>query len=224
MTGAMLPSGADRVIKHECTEEADGFMRIVAEDPNHNIRFRGEDLQTGQLVLAGGTRLRAAQIALLASLGLAEVPVAKPPRVGILTTGSELVAPGSPLGPGQDIRQQFPFAGRPAREMRRRAAPSGWSGRQRRGDGPGHRFRPGEMRCADPVRRGLGRRFRLRARRHEAGRLHTALREDRRAAGYADGLRKLRRKGRLRAAGQPGLHFRDLRGFHQAAAAAPVGT
>ena len=100
MTGAMLPAGADRVIKRECTEEANGFMRIVAEDPNNNIRFRGEDLQAGQLVLTGGTRLRAAQIALLASLGLAEVPVAKPPRVGILTTGSELVPPGSPLAPG----------------------------------------------------------------------------------------------------------------------------
>ena len=83
MTGAMLPAGADRVVKRECTEEKDGFMRIVAEDANRNIRLRGEDLQAGQQVLAGGTRLRAAQIALLASLGLAEVPVARPPRVGI---------------------------------------------------------------------------------------------------------------------------------------------
>jgi molybdopterin molybdotransferase len=100
MTGAMLPAGADRVIKRECTEETGGFMRIVAEDANRNIRFRGEDLHAGQLALAGGTRLRAAQIALLASLGLAEVPVSRQPRVGILTTGSELVAPGTPLAPG----------------------------------------------------------------------------------------------------------------------------
>ncbi len=101
MTGAMLPPGADRVVKRECTVEENGFMRIVAEDANDNIRRRGEDLKAGQRVLERGTRLRAAQVALLASLGLAEVPVATPPRVGILTTGSELVAPGSPLGPGQ---------------------------------------------------------------------------------------------------------------------------
>jgi len=101
MTGAMLPPGADRVVKRECTVEENGFMSIIAEDANDNIRRRGEDLQAGQRVLERGTRLRAAQIALLASLGLAEVPVATPPRVGILTTGNELVAPGSPLGPGQ---------------------------------------------------------------------------------------------------------------------------
>jgi molybdopterin molybdotransferase len=101
MTGAMLPSGADRVVKRECVREENGFMRIVAEDPNFNIRRRGEDLQAGQMVMARGTRLRAAQVALLASLGLAEVPVAVAPRVGIITTGSELVAPGSPLEPGR---------------------------------------------------------------------------------------------------------------------------
>lgn len=101
MTGAMLPAGADRVIKRECTEEADGFMRIVAEDANTNIRFRGEDLQAGQRVLSRGTRLRSAQVALLASLGLADVPVARAPRVGIITTGSELTAPGAPLEPGR---------------------------------------------------------------------------------------------------------------------------
>jgi molybdopterin molybdotransferase len=101
MTGAMLPAGADRVIKRECTEETNGFMRVVAEDANVNIRFQGEDFQAGQLVLSRGTRLRAAQVALLASLGLAEVAVARRPRVGILTTGSELVAPGLPLEPGR---------------------------------------------------------------------------------------------------------------------------
>jgi len=101
MTGAMLPAGADRVVKRECTREANGSMTITAEDRNRNIRRKGEDLQAGQLVLAAGEPLRAAQIALLASLGMAEVPTARPPRVGILTTGSELVDPGTPLAPGQ---------------------------------------------------------------------------------------------------------------------------
>lgn len=101
MTGAMLPAGADRVIKREATREENGTMTIIAEDRNRNIRKKGEDLQAGQLVLAAGERLRAAQIALLASLGMADVPTARPPRVGILTTGSELVDPGAPLAPGQ---------------------------------------------------------------------------------------------------------------------------
>ena len=101
MTGAMLPAGADRVVKRECTHEENGVMTICAEDRNRNIRKKGEDLQAGQLVLAAGERLRPAQIALLASLGMAEAPTAIPPRVGILTTGSELVEPGQPLAPGQ---------------------------------------------------------------------------------------------------------------------------
>jgi molybdopterin molybdotransferase len=107
MTGAMLPQGADRVVKRECTNEENGLMNIVAEDKNRNIRYKGEDLQAGQLVLAKGTRLQAAQIALLAQLGLAEVPTARPIRVGIITTGSELVEPGSPLGPGQIYNSNY---------------------------------------------------------------------------------------------------------------------
>ncbi len=101
MTGAMMPTGADRVVRRECTIEENGLMRITAEDRNFNIRRQGEDLKAGKLVLARGVRLRAPQVALLASLGMAEVPTARPPRVGVLTTGSEIVEPGAPLGPGQ---------------------------------------------------------------------------------------------------------------------------
>jgi molybdopterin molybdotransferase len=107
MTGAMLPAGADRVVKRECTREENRFMKIVAEDRNRNIRWQGEDLQAGQLVLAKGTRLQAAQIALLASLGLAEISAARQPRIGIITTGSELVEPGNPLGPGQIYNSNY---------------------------------------------------------------------------------------------------------------------
>jgi molybdopterin molybdotransferase len=107
MTGAMLPAGADRVVKRECTSEENGCMRFIAEDNNRNIRYKGEDLQAGQLVLAKGTRLQAAQIALIAQLGMAEVLTARPPRVGIITTGSELAEPGSPLGPGQIYNSNF---------------------------------------------------------------------------------------------------------------------
>jgi molybdopterin molybdotransferase len=107
MTGAMLPPGADRVVKRECTCEENGSMKIVAEDGNRNIRAKGEDFQPGQLILEKGMPLQAAQIALLASLGLAEVPAAKRPRVGIITTGSELVEPGNPLGPGQIYNSNY---------------------------------------------------------------------------------------------------------------------
>ena len=107
MTGAMLPPGANRVVKRECTREENGSMKIVTEDKNCNIRAKGEDLQPGQLVLAKGAFLQAAQIALLASLGLAEVPAARQARVGIITTGSELVEPGSPLGTGQIYNSNF---------------------------------------------------------------------------------------------------------------------
>jgi molybdopterin molybdotransferase len=101
MTGAMMPAGADRVVRRECTVEENGQMRIVAKDANLNVRRRGEDLQAGKLVLASGTRLRPAQVALLASLGNAAVPVARQPRLGIVTTGSELADPGQALAPGQ---------------------------------------------------------------------------------------------------------------------------
>ena len=107
MTGAMLPPGADRVVKRECTREEKGFMKIIAEDRNRNIRFQGEDVQAGQTVLSKGTLLQAAQIALLASLGLAEVPVACAPRIGIITTGSELIEPGGSLQPGQIFNSNF---------------------------------------------------------------------------------------------------------------------
>ena len=107
MTGAMLPPGADRVVKRECTREEKGFMKIIAENRNRNIRFQGEDVQAGQTVLSKGTLLQAAQIALLASLGLAEVPVACAPRIGIITTGSELIEPGGSLQPGQIFNSNF---------------------------------------------------------------------------------------------------------------------
>ena len=101
MTGAMLPAGADRVIKKECTREENGFMRIIAEDDNPNILRRGEDIRAGEPVLRSGTLIRQAEIALLASLGIGTVPVFRKPLVGIVTTGAELIPPGRPLQPGQ---------------------------------------------------------------------------------------------------------------------------
>ena len=101
MTGAMLPAGADRVIKKESTIEEKGFMRIIAEDGPPNILHRGEDIRTGDPVLRSGTSIRPAEIALLASLGIGVVPVFRKPLVGIVTTGAELTPPGRTLPPGR---------------------------------------------------------------------------------------------------------------------------
>ena len=168
------PRGADRVVKRECTREENGVMTIIAEDRNRNIRKKGEDLQAGQLVLSAGERLRAAQIALLASLGMADVPTARPPRVGIITTGSELVDPGAPLAPGQIYNSNSYSLAAQIRETGAEALLLGRVADDAAATRRGHRRRPGEMRGPDPFRRRLGRRFRFRARGHEGGRLHPA--------------------------------------------------
>lgn len=101
MTGGMLPEGADRVVKREVTVEAEGFMEIIGEDKKRNVCFQGEDLKVGDLVLSRGCRLRPQEIAVAASMGLAEIQVFRRPEVGIMTTGSEIIPPGRSLKKGQ---------------------------------------------------------------------------------------------------------------------------
>jgi len=101
MTGAMLPAGADRVIKREVVTEQDGYMHIVEEETIANICYKGEDLKIGDLVLKSGSLIRPQEVAIIASMGLSAVSVYKKPLVGVLTTGSEIVEPGQELGPGQ---------------------------------------------------------------------------------------------------------------------------
>jgi molybdopterin molybdotransferase len=100
MTGAMMPPGADKVIRVEYTREQDGVVTLLAEEPYANVIPRGENLRRGDQVL--GPRVLAPQhVGVLASLGRAEVRVAARPEVGVLATGSELRDPGEPLGAGQ---------------------------------------------------------------------------------------------------------------------------
>ena len=95
-TGSLIPDGADVVVMQEDTHEADDQVEITREPrPGQHIRQRGEDTLAGSPLLAAGTQLQAAHVALLASQGLASVPVFGRLRVGILTTGDELVPPGS---------------------------------------------------------------------------------------------------------------------------------
>lgn len=101
MTGAMLPPGADKVIKREVTEEKDGLMFLTGEDKNNNICYLGEDVKPGDVVLQAGSLIRPAEVGVIASMGLNYVRVYEKPKVGIITTGSEIVTPGQPLAKGQ---------------------------------------------------------------------------------------------------------------------------
>ncbi|HZO63070.1 MAG TPA: gephyrin-like molybdotransferase Glp [Gaiellaceae bacterium] len=101
-TGGVVPPGADAVIQHERVVERDNRIEIAgAVEPGTNVRPVGRDVAAGAVVAAAGTVLGAAQIGALAAAGVPEVACARRPRVAVLTTGTELREPGSPLGPGE---------------------------------------------------------------------------------------------------------------------------
>jgi molybdopterin molybdotransferase len=102
MTGAAMPSGADSVIMQERVKcEADIIIFTDAPKRGMNVRYAGEDLQQGQVVLATGHLMRAADLGLIASLGQAEVAVYRKLKVAFFSTGDELVSIGQPLKTGQ---------------------------------------------------------------------------------------------------------------------------
>ena len=101
MTGAPLPEGADAVAMAEVCEER-GAAVAVAEpvSPHKNVGAIGEDIRAGDVVLRAGRRLRAQDAGLLASIGVARVRCHARPRVQLVITGDELLAPGAqPVGP-----------------------------------------------------------------------------------------------------------------------------
>jgi molybdopterin molybdotransferase len=121
MTGAPLPPGTDAVVPVEWTDGGEGrgpatAMRPATAHPGGGrgevrvhrpvdtgqfVRARGDDVQPGEIALTAGTVLGPPQIALLAAIGRATVRVRPRPRVVVISTGSELVPPGEPLGPGR---------------------------------------------------------------------------------------------------------------------------
>ena len=95
-TGAIIPPDADAVVMQEHCTECDGVVSITGSvSPGQNIRPRGQDIAAGETILASGRVLRPQDIGLLASIGHASVSVFRPLRVAVLSTGDELVEPGS---------------------------------------------------------------------------------------------------------------------------------
>ena len=105
MTGAMLPEGADAVVPVEDTEPVGGDVAAVlvrrARSAGEYVREAGSDLDAGDDVLPAGLRLASRHLAAAAASGLTELLVRERVRVAVISTGTELVAPGSALGPGE---------------------------------------------------------------------------------------------------------------------------
>jgi molybdenum cofactor synthesis domain-containing protein len=102
MTGAPIPPGADAVVMVERTRpDGDHVLVTAPAEEGDHIRLAGDDVRPGQEVAAPGDRLSPARLALLVSVGCATVACYPRPRVGVLSTGDELVDPGGALGPGQ---------------------------------------------------------------------------------------------------------------------------
>ncbi|MEM9465792.1 MAG: gephyrin-like molybdotransferase Glp [Actinomycetota bacterium] len=104
MTGAPMPAGADAVVMVEKTEldEAAGTVAVEITVPEGNhVRHAGEDVQPGDLLFSAGTRLSAGHLGVLASVGVRTVDAIRRPRVGVISTGDELVEDDRPLRPGE---------------------------------------------------------------------------------------------------------------------------
>jgi len=102
MTGAVIPAGADSVVQQERAKaSADQVSVMPLAKKGTNTRNAGEDLRAGEAALKRGQLVRPAEIGMIASLGIGEVAVYRKLRVAFFSTGDELVAVGTPLGPGQ---------------------------------------------------------------------------------------------------------------------------
>jgi len=102
-TGGVIPEGADAVVMVENTSGwGEEFELRKAAGPGNNLRGAGEDVREGDLMLRAGTEIGAPEIALAATQGYGELPVYRRPRVVVLSTGTELVEPGTrELSPGE---------------------------------------------------------------------------------------------------------------------------
>jgi molybdopterin molybdotransferase len=103
-TGGVIPDGADAVVIQEDTVvEGIGITITEAAVPGRHIRPAGVDFRTGDVLLAGGTRLNDRDLSLAAAMNYPDVAVRRRPKLALLATGDELVMPGSTPGPGQIV-------------------------------------------------------------------------------------------------------------------------
>jgi molybdenum cofactor synthesis domain-containing protein len=104
MTGAVIPDGADAIVMVEATEPLDGGSRVrvnATASVSEHVRRAGDDVHTGDVVADAGAVLTAVHLGVLASVGVTDVVAIRRPRVGILSTGDELVSGDALLRPGQ---------------------------------------------------------------------------------------------------------------------------
>jgi len=113
MTGAVIPSGCDSVVPVEQISVSSGSAEISGDlgsvDPWQNVHRRGSDSRQGTLLLCAGAELRAPEIAIAASAGMARVRVSSQPMLAVISTGNELVEPGEPILPHQ-VRRSNAYA------------------------------------------------------------------------------------------------------------------
>lgn len=101
-TGGMIPRGADAVLMVEHAEIRGGQVLISrAVSPGHGVTFAGTDVAKGEVVLRAGTRLTSRETGVLAAVGLTQIFVRRQPRVAVISTGNEIIAPGEPMQPGR---------------------------------------------------------------------------------------------------------------------------
>lgn len=117
-TGGPVPRGADAVVMIEHTAPAGGNTVAIMKPPlpGQGIAFAGSDIAAGETVLRAGATIGAREIGLLAACGIGEVTVHRRPRIGIISTGDELVAPGSPRPPAGIFDTNAPIVAAAVRE------------------------------------------------------------------------------------------------------------
>lgn len=101
-TGGAIPGGADAVVMEEnCSKQDESIHCFGSIRPRENVFRKGADIQKGEIALHKGEQISPARLGLMASAGLEKATVRKPPRVAVISTGDEVVAPGNPLSQGQ---------------------------------------------------------------------------------------------------------------------------
>jgi putative molybdopterin biosynthesis protein len=129
-TGGAVPRGADAVVMIEHTaliETSEGPAIDVrrAATPGQFVAFAGSDMARGETILRRGRQISSREIGILAACGIAEIPVVRRPKVAVLSTGDELVPPGSPLPPGRVYDSNSAIVGAAVEEAGGEAAPYG---------------------------------------------------------------------------------------------------